>query len=100
MNEIKIEILMNTLRKLTDKYADITREYVEECAIDFMSRRATYLDGQLAILHTLIEEVEDELAEARGETAPDFDEEDFDLEEDDVNEVGYDPYSGCYDADL
>jgi hypothetical protein len=108
--EIKIEMLTNTLRNLTDKYATINCEYVQECAIDYMSRRATYLDGQLAILHTLIEEVEGELDEVRDED-PDFDYDPADFEdedddefindlvdsmfEDDVDESNYDPYMGC-----
>ena len=93
--EIKIEMLTNTLRNLTVKYATINGEYVQECAIDYMSRRATYLDGQLAILHTLIEEVVGELDEVRAED-PDFDYDpaDFDFE-DDVDESNYDPYMGC-----
>ena len=85
---MKVEIL----KWLNEKYETINKEYVEACAVDFMSRRATYLDGQLAILNTLINEVyghEDEVEE-EGELDP----ADFDVE-DDVDEPNYDPYMGC-----
>ena len=92
--EIKIEMLTNTLRNLTDKYATINCEYVQECAKDYMSRRATYLDGQLAILHTLIEEVEDMIYAEQEQGDLLYSEENFDFE-DDVDETNYNPYMGC-----
>ena len=85
---MKVEIL----KWLNEKYETINKEYVEACAVDFMSRRATYLDGQLAILNTLINEVYDH--EDEGEEEVEFDPEDFDFE-DDVDESNYDPYMGC-----
>ena len=92
---MRVEIL----KWLNEKYETINKEYVEACAIDFMSRRATYLDGQLAILNTLINEVyahEDEVEEEA--EVPDYDPEDFDFE-DDVDETNYDPYMGCDNFD-
>lgn len=85
---MKVEIL----KWLNEKYETINKEYVEACAVDFMSRRATYLDGQLAILNTLINEVYDHEDEVEEEV--EFDPEDFDFE-DDVDETNYDPYMGC-----
>ena len=85
---MKVEIL----KWLNEKYETINKEYVEACAVDFMSRRATYLDGQLAILNTLINEVYDHEDEVEEEV--EFDPEDFDFE-DDVDESNYDPYMGC-----
>ena len=85
---MKVEIL----KWLNEKYETINKEYVEACAVDFMSRRATYLDGQLAILNTLINEVYDHEDEVEEEV--EFDHEDFDFE-DDVDESNYDPYMGC-----
>ena len=86
------------LATLRTQFNALEREYIDECAIDFMSRRATYLDGQLAMLHQVIEmlndinqdEVVDELVDSM------FDESDFDFElDDDVDETNYDPYCGC-----
>lgn len=85
---MKVEIL----KWLNEKYETINKEYVEACAVDFMSRRATYLDGQLAILNTLINEVYDHEDEVEEEV--EFDPADFDFE-DDVDESNYDPYMGC-----
>lgn len=85
---MKVEIL----KWLNEKYETINKEYVEACAVDFMSRRATYLDGQLAILNTLINEVYDHEDEVEEEV--EFDPEDFDFE-DDVDESNYNPYMGC-----
>lgn len=85
---MKVEIL----KWLNEKYETINKEYVEACAVDFMSRRATYLDGQLAILNTLINEVYDHEDEVEEEV--EFDPADFDFE-DDVDESNYNPYMGC-----
>ena len=86
------------VRWLNDKYADINKEYVEECARDFMSRRATYLDGQLAILHRLMEEVYD-YEEEKEEEPIDLDFID-DALLDDVDETNYNPYMGCEELDV
>lgn len=88
------------IRWLNDKYADINKEYVEECAIDFMSRRATYLDGQLAILHRLMEEVYDYEEEKEEEEGEPIDA-DFIRHAlfDDVDETNYNPYMGCEELD-
>lgn len=85
------EIILTNLRA---KYTTINNEYVDECAKDYMSRRATYLDGQLAILATLIQEVEDMVYAEEEQGDLPYDEEDFDFE-DDVDETNYDPYMGC-----
>lgn len=85
---MKVEIL----KWLNEKYETINKEYVEACAVDFMSRRATYLDGQLAILNTLINEVYDHEDEVEEEV--EFDPADFDFE-DDVDDSNYNPYMGC-----
>lgn len=85
------EIILTNLKA---KYDTLNSEYVDECARDYMSRRATYLDGQLAILHTLIEEVEDMIYAEQEQGDLPYDEEDFDFE-DDVDETNYDPYMGC-----
>ena len=82
------------LTNLKAKYETLNNEYVEECARDYMSRRATYLDGQLAILHTLIEEVEDIVYAGEEQGDLPYDSSDFDFE-DDVDETNYDPYAGC-----
>ena len=89
------------LATLKAQFNALEREYIDECAIDYMSRRATYLDGQLAMLHQVIgmlddinqDEVVDELVDSMFE---DYDESDFDFElDDDVDETNYDPYCGC-----
>lgn len=88
--------LTELLAKLKDKYAQLEREYIDECAIDFMSRRATYLDGQLATLYEIGLMVEDALEEEQNEIVNDYDPADFDFElDDDVDETNYDPYCGC-----
>lgn len=96
----KVE-LKNIIVDLERKYDALNNEYVDECAKNYMSRRATYLDGQLAILHEIIEmlddanedEVVDEIVESM------FEEEEEEPIEDDVNEIGYNPYIGGFDAD-
>ncbi len=89
------------LATLRTQFNALESEYIEACAIDYMSRRTTYLDGQLAMLHQVIEmlddinqdEVVDELVDSMFE---DYDESDFDFElDDDVDETNYDPYCGC-----
>jgi hypothetical protein len=82
------------LTNLKAKYETLNNEYLEECARDYMSRRATYLDGQLAILYTLIQEVEDMLYAEEEQGDLPYDPSDFDFE-DDVDETNYDPYAGC-----
>ena len=79
------------LKWLTKKYEAINKEYVNACAVDFMDRMATYLDGQLAILDTLINEVSDYEDEVE---KFEFNPDDFDFE-DEVDETNYDPYMGC-----
>jgi hypothetical protein len=93
----KVE-LRNIIVDLERKYDALNNEYVDECAKNFMSRRATYLDGQLAMLHEIIEmlddanedEVVDEIVESMFEEEP---------IEDDVSEIGYNPYTGGFDLD-
>ena len=93
----KVE-LKNIIVDLERKYDALNNEYIDECAKNYMSRRATYLDGQLAMLHEIIEmlddanedEVVDEIVESMFEEEP---------IEDDVNEIGYNPYIGGYDLD-
>jgi hypothetical protein len=100
---MKVE-LNEIIKTLTNKYNEINDDYIDECARDFMSRRATYLDGQCAILHEIIDmlndinedAVVDELVESmfsEEEIAEDF------AYEDDVDEVGYNPYIGERDMD-
>lgn len=99
----KVE-LKNIIVNLERKYDALDMEYQNECQLNYMSRRATYLDGQLAILREVIEmlddanedEVVDEIVESM------FEEEEEDFEEpieDDVSEIGYNPYIGGYDMD-
>ena len=85
------------LATLRAQYSALESEYVDACAVDFMSRRATYLDGQLAILHQVIEMLDDINTDLEVEEALEiFDESDFDFElDDDVDETNYDPYCGC-----
>jgi len=98
----KVE-LKNIIVDLERKYDALDREYQNECQLNYMSRRATYLDGQLAIMRDIIEmlddanedEVVDEIVESMFEEEEDFDE----LIEDDVSEIGYNPYTGGYDLD-
>ena len=93
---------------LRTQYKALEVEYINECAINFMSRRATYLDGQLAMLHQVIEMLNDINTDLEVEQAlddfdeSDFDESDFDFDDevddevdDDVDETNYDPYCGC-----
>lgn len=91
--KIEINPIFEALRQ---QYLKLEREYTEECAIDFMSRRATYLDGQLAALYKALEMLEDAKSEAaqEEEEIPDYDPDDFAFE-DDVDESNYDPYMGC-----
>lgn len=87
------------LATLKTQFNALEVEYINECAVDFMSRRATYLDGQLAMLHQVIEllddinqdEVVDKLVESMFD---DYDPSDFDFD-DDIDETNYDPYCGC-----
>ena len=98
----KVE-LKNIIVDLEKKYDALDMEYQNECQLNFMSRRATYLDGQLAILREVIEMLDDangdvvvdEIVESMFEEEEDF-EEDF---EDDVSEIGYNPYTGGFDMD-
>lgn len=91
--------LKNIIVDLERKYDALNNEYVDECAKNYMSRRATYLDGQLAMLHEIIEmlddanedEVVDEIVESMFEEEEPI--------EDDVSEIGYNPYTGGYDLD-
>ena len=85
----------DVLVALKVKYQALEMEYVNECAVDFMSRRATYLDGQLATLYETIQMLE-AAVESTDETEAeiDYDEADFDFDDFD-DEVGYDPYTGC-----
>ena len=83
----------DVLVALKVKYQALEVEYVNECAVDFMSRRATYLDGQLAALYQAIEMLEAAVESTdEAEADIDYDEADFDDFDD---EVGYDPYTGC-----
>jgi hypothetical protein len=96
----KVE-LKNIIVDLERKYDALDMEYQNECQLNYMSRRATYLDGQLAILREVIEmlddanedEVVDEIVESM------FEEEEEEPIEDDVSEIGYNPYTGGYDID-
>ena len=98
----KVE-LNSIIANLNTKYDELDREYQNECQLNYMSRRATYLDGQLAIMRDMIEMLED----ANGDEVVDkivesmFEEEDFEEEpiEDDVSEIGYNPYTGGFDMD-
>jgi hypothetical protein len=98
----KVE-LKNIIVDLERKYDALDMEYQNECQLNYMSRRATYLDGQLAILREVIEMLDD----ANGDVVVDeivesmFEEEDFEEEdfEDDVSEIGYNPYTGGFDID-
>ena len=98
----KVE-LRNIIANLNTKYDELDREYQNECQLNYMSRRATYLDGQLAIMRDIIEmledanedEVVDEIVESMFEEEEDFEE----PIEDDVSEIGYNPYTGGYDLD-
>jgi hemerythrin-like domain-containing protein len=99
----KVE-LRNIIVDLERKYDALNNEYVDECAKNFMSRRATYLDGQLAIMRDIIEMLddanEDEVVDEIVESMFEEEEEDFDEPiEDDVSEIGYNPYTGGYDLD-
>lgn len=100
-----MKVELNTIIKtLKSNFEELNNEYVDECAKDYMSRRATYLDGQCAILHNVIEMLkdanEDEVIDVIVESMSTDEEieEDFSFE-DDVDEVGYNPYIGGYDMD-
>lgn len=99
----KVE-LNNIIAKLNTKYDALDMEYQNECQLNYMSRRATYLDGQLAIMRDIIEMLEDENQDQVVEEIVEsmFEEEEIDEEpiEDDVSEIGYNPYTGGFDADL
>jgi hypothetical protein len=98
----KVE-LNNIIAKLNTKYDALDMEYQNECQLNYMSRRATYLDGQLAIMRDIIEMLEDENQDQVVEEIVEsmFEEEELDEEpiEDDVSEIGYNPYTGGFDAD-
>jgi hypothetical protein len=98
----KVE-LNNIIAKLNTKYDALDMEYQNECQLNYMSRRATYLDGQLAIMRDIIEMLEDENQDQVVEEIVEsmFEEEEIDEEpiEDDVSEIGYNPYTGGFDAD-
>ena len=99
----KVE-LRNIIANLNTKYDELDREYQNECQLNYMSRRATYLDGQLAIMRDIIEMLEDanedEVVDEIVESMFEEEEEDFDEPiEDDVSEIGYNPYTGGYDLD-
>lgn len=99
----KVE-LKNIIVELERKYDALDREYQNECQLNYMSRRATYLDGQLAIMRDIIEMLddanEDEVVDEIVESMFEEEEEDFDEPiEDDVSEIGYNPYTGGFDID-
>ena len=97
----KVE-LNNIIVNLNTKYDELDREYQNECQLNYMSRRATYLDGQLAIMRDIIEMLEDENQDQVVDEIVDsmFEEEDFEEPiEDNVSEIGYNPYTGGYDLD-
>ena len=99
---MKVE-LNDIIATLKTQFVALEREYVDECAIDFMSRRATYLDGQCAMLNSVIEQLEDANFDecVEEEEIPDEDwEELFEYLCDEVDETSYNPYTGCYDMDL
>lgn len=91
--------LKNIIVDLERKYDALNTECIDECAKNYMSRRATYLDGQLAMLHEVIEMLDDINSDLETEEALEyFDESDFDFElDDDVDETNYNPYCGCED---
>ena len=78
-----------------EKEAVVQHEFA--CAVDHTSNNAAYTNGKLVALATAIELVQDAINEYDGGEADiDYDESDFDFElDDDVDEVGYDPYTGC-----
>lgn len=92
---------LNTiLATLKTQFNALETEYVDECAVDFMSRRATYLDGQLAMLYQVIGLLDGINTDLEVEQVlDDYDPSDFDFEMDDevdeADEIGYDPYMGC-----
>lgn len=88
------------IKKLKEKYNTLENEYLVECQKDFMSRRATYLDGGLAVLNEVIELLEDENSDEVVDALVDsmFEEEQEDTYE--YDEIGYNPYTGGYDEDL
>jgi hypothetical protein len=93
---MKIEV-NDIIRELKCEYVSLSREYEDECARDYMSRSATYMDGKLAMLYKVIEILEDANDDAIVNELVDScfeDEEDYDFE-DDVDESNYDPYMGC-----
>ena len=101
---MKVE-LNDIIANLKAQFVILEREYVDQCAVDYMSRKATYLDGQCAMLFKTIEELEDINSDACVEELANSmfeDEEDnlIDSMAQDIEEMGYNPYSGCYDMDL
>jgi hypothetical protein len=98
----KVE-LRNIIANLNTKYDELDMEYQNECQLNYMSRRATYLDGQLAILREVIELLddanEDEVVDEIVESMFEEEEEEEEPIEDDVSEIGYNPYTGGYDLD-
>ena len=98
---MKVE-LHDIIKELNEKYNTLELEYARECQRDVMSRTATHLDGQLFMLKEVIDLIEeinedacvDEIVESM------FEDEDFEEPiEDDVSEIGYNPYTGGYDLD-
>ena len=94
----KVE-LKNIIVDLERKYDALNNEYVDECAKNFMSRRATYLDGQLAILREVIEMLDDANEDEVVDEIVDSMFEEEEPIEDDVSEIGYNPYTGGFDLD-
>ena len=94
----KVE-LRNIIVDLERKYDALNNEYVDECAKNFMSRRATYLDGQLAILREIIDTLDDANEDVVVDEIVDSMFEEEEPIEDDVDETGYNPYIGGYDID-
>lgn len=88
----KVE-LRNIIVDLERKYDALNNEYIDECAKNFMSRRATYLDGQLAILREIIDTLDDANEDVVVDEIVDS------MFDDDVDETGYNPYIGGYDLD-
>lgn len=89
----KVE-LNGIIADLKARYNLIEREYQDECARDHMSRRATHLDGQLFILERVIEGLQDQNDDSVVDDLGDS------MVEYDTDEIGYNPYTGCFDEDL
>lgn len=94
----KVE-LRNIIVDLERKYDELDIEYQDECQLNFMSRRATYLDGQLAILREIIDTLDDANEDVVVDEIVDSMFDDDEDCEDNVDETGYNPYIGGYDID-